>query len=446
MSFPVAVQSAIFYYLACTPCVGAKKRKEARKQGKREREEREQRHAEQPDAYRHPEPFNMNPYWEEEMTMGPSLPSKKGRAKAASQRKLNSAGKDSSVGTRSSLAISNGTEPTNPQGSPTLVPEDTRSMSIERSVTESTVDGWNVKRYQREDEELWGHEQSRTHKLMDAIVKAGSSAGRLLDVRLGKEKSITDEDRANFYSAPIHPPVNDFHPPVVASKPANKDALKWMLQPPPPAKVMEGKMPVSRTASMASSVGRRITTGSEASLARLRGERVLEAKLRRAESAATADGEKVTTPSLVRTGSKATAGTPRPRSRHSSRSSADSEDSSEGGPKRRRRRTRSTLTPATPEVESDEDRADYFGKGTAPSDLHAAQRPKLETILSSDASSPAEADGSPAAGDRRKENNSSLSKRLHDAARGSEVHSDPTSAKGERLTGGSIDSGLALSL
>ncbi len=167
MAFPVAVQSAIFYILACTPCMAAKGRYRTRSNRSGEREERARMDAE-PQLYRQPSPFNVNPYWEEEIMMGPSLP-KKGKAgsKNTSQRKLTSAGKDSSTGTRSSLAVSSGGGPSPSHESPTLVPDDARSMSVEG------WDGWNHKRYQREDEELWGHEQSRTHKLMDAIVRLG---------------------------------------------------------------------------------------------------------------------------------------------------------------------------------------------------------------------------------------------------------------------------------
>ncbi|ERS95510.1 uncharacterized protein SPSK_02362 [Sporothrix schenckii 1099-18] len=385
MALPVAIQSVVFYYLACTPCMSARTRHRAKKKFDKERKERAAMEEDEPPIYRHPSPFNVNPYWQEEIMMGPSLP-KKGRAakQNSSQRKLTSAGKDSSIATRSSLAISNhggvpnssggsggilqgangGSEPL-PEGaaaaasdgtdataaggaadrrsadnsmpasnnssganvanksrtsggqppvSPTLNSDDARSMSmLEATATAATVgtttttsaEGWNYKRYQREDEELWGSEPSRTHKLMDAIVKAGSSAGRLLESTLGtKERggfstgayysggnlAVTDEDRANFYSPTIiHPPVNDYHPPVVGSKPAHRDALRWMLQPPPPAKVMEGKVPVSRSTSVASSMNggsmRRSTTavaGSEVSLTR---RMAREARLRRGDSA-----------------------------------------------------------------------------------------------------------------------------------------------------------------
>src|SRR5690606_14146322 len=101
-----------------------------------------------------------------------------------------------------------------------------------------------------------------------------------------------------FYTAPRNPPVNDYHPPVVSSRPAHKDALRWMLQPPPPAKVMEGKVPVTRSASMASAASSRRTVSVRegGSLGRLVGEKAVEAKIRRGETPA--DDEPHPSPSL----------------------------------------------------------------------------------------------------------------------------------------------------
>jgi hypothetical protein len=426
MSILVAAQSAAFYFLACTPCIAARNRNRTKKRAKMEREERGRRHADQPNLYRHPSPFNMNPYWQEDMAMGPSLPPKKGGkagSKNNSQRKLASAGSNGDGSTGSGSQV--GTHSPPPQSSPTLVAEDARSLSIgmERSATGSS---WNTKRYQREEEELWG--QSRTHKLMDAIVKAGSSAGRLIESRLGKEpRAVTEEDRAQFYSAPIHPPVNDYHPPVVLSRPAHKDALRWMLQPPPPAKIMEGKVPVSRSASFASS--RKMAPGSDVSLGRAVGERSLDAKLRKGEGGA--ELEKIAS-SPGRSSTRKTSQPTRDRSQRSRRSresqETDSDEAdSEGAPIRRRRQPRRTPV-ATPTPEAADEKDEYF---RSLEQLHAAQRPRLETIVSSDASSRAEFG---------KENVSLTLKPRTGTL------SDPIPiAKQRSPTGASIDSGLALS-
>lgn len=424
MSFSVAVQSAVFYYLACTPCAKVRHRHKARQQAKKEREEKSQIETRQPGLYQHPSPFNTNPYWDEEIMMGPSLP-KKGRggdvaSKNTSQRGLTSAGQDSGITTRSSLATSHGgptadtitadtTADTTPDAipnaipssaiidglgsAPTVVPEedaDAASTALSKTASVSTGDDWNRKRYQREDEELWGHELSRTgHKLMDAIKQAGTSAGRFVEAKLGKEKPVTDTDRYNFYYPPKNPPVNDYHPPVVSSKPSHIDGHRWMLQPPPPAKVMEGKVPVSRSASTASMVSKRTMASGDGALARLVGERAVEAKMRMGETPA--ETRDRSNSSASRPYTRRSAATPRPKSQRTMRSrslslSAESDDDPEKAEEKHKSRTRRPV--AAPAFESD-DEGERISKGRKSSGnsmpaTHAAQRPRLSTILNSD--------------------------------------------------------------
>ena len=410
MSFPVAVQSAAFYFLACTPCTKIQHRHKAAQRAKKEREEKNRMVIEQPHLYQHPDPFNTNPYWSEEIRMGPSLPKKRGggggdSSKNASQRGLTAVSRDggASIGTGSSQVFSSGpsgavpntaTSPTDMSrigSGPTIVgEEDMANDTLSKTASVSTADDWNLKRYQREDEELWGTWTG--HKLMDAIKQAGTTAGRFVESKLGIEREVTEEDRYNFYFSPRNPPVNDYHPPVVSSKPAHKDGLRWMLQPPPPAKVMEGKVPVSRSASMMSAGSRRTNT-TVGSLSRQVGERSFEARLRSGESPF--DNDLYSTASINRTRSRraATNSTTRTKSRRTARSgslSAESGDSSEGFSQRRRRP--SYRTTATPEIES-EDEDDYVPRSLniftnpnsgAAAANHAAQKPRLSTILSSD--------------------------------------------------------------
>ncbi|KAK3945333.1 hypothetical protein QBC46DRAFT_116096 [Diplogelasinospora grovesii] len=459
MSFCVAVQSAIFYYVACTPCAKVRHRYKAREQAKKEREEKARVVAEQPHLYCHPDPFHTNPYWTEEIMMGPSLP-KKGKggdgSKNHSQRHLTSAGGSSSAGgsngTASSLAISGsagtapgtshndkpatadgqiatGTTPRTGASSPTVAaPEDD---VLSKTLSVSTGDDWNRKRYQREDEELWGHEFefARTgHKLMDAIKQAGTTAGRFVESKLGIDKPVTEEDRHNFYFSPRNPPVNDYHPPVVSSRPLHKDAHHWMLQPPPPAKVMEGKVPVSRSGSVMSKSSRRTvgtvgTSDGHYGLGRQIGERSLEARgIRKGSFTPNDDGAAAelhlhSTNSLNRPRSsnrRPTTSTARTRSQRTTRSrsvtdttdSDDADTEAEGGRGRRSRQRRiHHRPPVTPEVESeeekdshDEDEGEYVTKSssqTLPNNsggsgntnvaaTHAAQKPRLSIILSSE--------------------------------------------------------------
>ncbi|KAF4964091.1 hypothetical protein FZEAL_10888, partial [Fusarium zealandicum] len=185
MSLPVAIQSAVFYILACTPCAKVRHRQKARGQAKKEREEKAKIEGQQPGLYRHPSPFNTNPYWQEEISMGPSLP-KKSASKNSSQRGLTSAGGDSSA-----LSVS---EPTNPAASRNTIGASNSVIADDDTVS----DDWNRRRgYQREDEELWG--QWGGQKFMDAISKARDSAGRLIESTLGLEKEVTEQQRHDFY-------------------------------------------------------------------------------------------------------------------------------------------------------------------------------------------------------------------------------------------------------
>lgn len=431
MSLPVALQSVLFYVVACTPCAKVRHRKKAKDKAKKERAEKARAEAAQPDLYRHPDPFSTNPYWGEEIQMGPSLP-KRGKVRndinnnnSSAERVLISSGLDSSIGTGSDLATSNGgtspganDAPTTDQprsqtalSEPTVVAsssEGPSSPTLTHTASISTSQDWNYKRYQREDEELWGHELSRTgQKLMDALKQASTSAGRFVEAKLGmekekeREKQVTDDDRHNFYFTPRNPPVNDYHPPVVSSKPAHRDGHRWMLQPPPSAKVMEGKVPVSRSTSLASMNSRRTAgTGDGPGLGRLVGERLVEAKIRKGETPT--EALSLSTAALTRPLTrKTTAGsTSRSRSRrtvrsrsHSLTTESEPEDSAEGK-RQRKRKPRVRQSPiATPRNQSDDDdewvsrSLESLSKAHVLSHVpYAAQRPRLSTILSSDQS------------------------------------------------------------
>ncbi|ODA79631.1 hypothetical protein RJ55_05225 [Drechmeria coniospora] len=252
MSFPVAFQSAVFYFVACTPCAKVRHRQKAKEKAKKERLEKAKLETEQPGLYLHPSPFNTNPYWQEEISMGPSLP-KKSASKNSSQRGLASAGRASSAVSMSEHTTIGGSRSNLGDGRPAVAEDDTVS------------EDWNKRRrYQREDEELWGQPVAGSgHRLMDAFSKARDSAGRLIDATLGIDKAVTEQERRDFYFSPRNPPVNDHHPPVVSSKPPHRDARKWMLQPPPPAKIMEGKIPVTRAVSVGSRSSGKTVAGEE---------------------------------------------------------------------------------------------------------------------------------------------------------------------------------------
>jgi len=427
MSLPIAIQSVVFYVLACTPCAQVRHRHKAKITAKSERKEKARVVAEQPHLYHHPDPFATNPFWDEEIRLGPALRKGKNgkyikehgskemgskemgskemqskelggsttapesvlRQSTNHERMSTTTQERASTATREAGPATPTTHP-NLDSSPTVVQEDTASAVLSNTMSVSTADDWNLKRYQREDEELWGHELSRTgQKLMDAIKQAGTTAGRFMESKLGIEKSVTEEDRHNFYFAPKNPPVNDYHPPVVRSKPAHVDDLRWMLQPPPPAKVMEGKVPVSRTASTMS-VGSRRTVGGTSegmSMGRRVGERALEAKLRNGEFPHDERPNSANSPRKTRP-RRGTASSTQTRGRRTgSYSTTDSDESSEEMYRRvSRRQSRRAAYARHMESEDSEDEyismsIESLSTGIVPT--HLAQKPRLPTIPSS---------------------------------------------------------------
>ncbi|KAG6016946.1 hypothetical protein E4U54_000027 [Claviceps lovelessii] len=399
MSLPVAFQSAVFYFLACTPCAKVRHRQKVKSQAKKERVEKAKVESEQPGLYRHPSPFNTNPYWQEEINMGPSLP-KKAVSKNSSQRGLTSSSGRESVALSMSEHTTVGDSRTRFSESITAMPADALS------------EDWNRRQgYQREDEELWGQWSglgpgSPNNKLMDAFSKARDSAGRLIESTLGIEKEVTDQERRDFYLSPKNPPVNEYHPPVVSSKPPHKDARKWMLQPPPSAKIMEGKIPVSRAISSASRSSGRTLTSDDGNLGRNLREKMARERMRK-ESNPT---EVELIESLFATRSNLSIGHVRSRSL----SFNDSDDSLDGNPFERRRSRRLMPVPVPFRIESDDDDDDdsevipsiQISKTVSHTSStvvgYTAQRSRLQTFPSTDGSSHVRAPSKKKVGRRQK--------------------------------------------
>lgn len=244
-------QSAIFYYMSCAPCTKLSYRRKRRKQFKREKSEKALREAEE-GYQQHPSPFSTNPYWKEEIALGPGPPQKKanrdGKGRAKESRGLRTGGVGSSTGTGTSSAD-------------TVVGEESGDM------IKDSEEGWNKRRYQREDEVLWGKEEGKLMG-MSPISRSGSGS-------------------ASYYQA-RNPAVNDLHPPVVSTQPTHRSETQWMLQPPPRAKIMEGKeranTPNRSRSGSGASKDSRFSGRKPESLGRQVGERLVELKLKRGEN------------------------------------------------------------------------------------------------------------------------------------------------------------------
>ena len=253
-------QSAVFYYISCAPCTKITYQRKRRKESRRAKAEKERAAQEGPPASLYPEhplPSGTNPFWKEEMTLGPGPPPKR-RRKEDESRLMEMQPGGSGVASSSG---SKGTSSDTMDGG-----EDRAAMS--QNLIDSEDDGWNRRRYQREDEILWGLDETISNSTgISHLSNSGSEGNR-------------------YYAR--NPAVNDLHPPVVSMAPISRLESQWMLQPPPRAKIMEGKEKSNRcrSASGTSNDSRvssvRKTTG-EPALGRQLSERLVEAKLRQGD-------------------------------------------------------------------------------------------------------------------------------------------------------------------
>ncbi|MCJ1236942.1 hypothetical protein MMC14_004926 [Varicellaria rhodocarpa] len=248
-------QSAVFYYVSCAPCSKLNTRRKRRSEFRRAKAEKVELNDTFPELYRHPSPFSTNLYWREEMALGPGPPPKKGNHDKGnlngSSRELTTGGIGSSTGGSS--------------GDTTLAIESENGTDMESS---ENGEGWNKRRYQRSDEVLWGVDIGDSDHTGDTsdISRAGTAA-------------------SGYSYTARNPAVNDLHPPVVSTQPTHKNEIKWMLQPPPSAKVMEGKERANRSRSGSGGSNGSSKRGADtASLGKQIGERIVEGKVRRGES------------------------------------------------------------------------------------------------------------------------------------------------------------------
>ncbi|RMZ72587.1 signal peptide-containing [Pyrenophora seminiperda CCB06] len=258
--FMRGVQSAVFHYASCAPCTGYSDGRKRRKAAKTARKLREKLEIEQPDEYHHPEPTGTNVYWNEEITLGPGPPPRKAR-------RTTTANTDSSRGLKT-----RGTQsPPMDKGGSSSDVDRGRDLRLSDE-TLGDDDTWNHKRYQREDEDLWGHDDPPIH-LQPTVT--GSSVGGA-----GYQMPRPGTSRSGSYYTARAPPVNELHPPVVSLPSPDPSDNRWMLQPPPKASVMAGKERASNRSRSGSGASSRV----ELSLGRQVSTRQLMYKLERGQT------------------------------------------------------------------------------------------------------------------------------------------------------------------
>lgn len=270
------VQSAIFYYVSFTPCLEY--------QHKRKRRKEAEAHAEiintQPGLVRQPGPFQTNEEWAEELILGPGPP--RGWKADGLLQKL----KKSETGepldrtqtpvmpelpeleprpTTSSHQPSlphtqHSTPPSSTQNEESVLdhgddkstasqkrPSMDRRLSIAMENIKDSLratlhpDTWNWKRYDREDEVLWGFGERMTRMWNRAVrPESGDDQEDEGSPRRRKRALTNESDRYDYHRA-RNPELNELHPPVVSQLPATRDQAAWMMLPPPSAAVMAGK-------------------------------------------------------------------------------------------------------------------------------------------------------------------------------------------------------------
>ncbi|KAF4308261.1 hypothetical protein GTA08_BOTSDO04554 [Botryosphaeria dothidea] len=261
MSLARGIQSAIFFYLSCAPCVGYAHQRRRRKEARRDRLEKAALELESPDVYRHPDPSSTNPHWNEEIALGPGPPP---RGKKRGKRNIGTAGTQGSARSRVNSDIEE-------EGVAGI------QIGLSPAASESTLneDSWNKRRYQREDEDLWGSETLSSRGGMRVSSSAGSAAGLV-----GLSRPSTGRSASESFFTPRPPPVNEHHPPVVTALPPTAAANSWMLAPPPSARVMSGK----KKASSSTRSGSRASSRADVSLQREISQRRIDEKIKRGET------------------------------------------------------------------------------------------------------------------------------------------------------------------
>ncbi|KKZ63834.1 hypothetical protein EMCG_01868 [[Emmonsia] crescens] len=272
-------QSAVFYYAACTPCAASIHRRKRKKDAAKTHREPPPTVTsnndndivtdQPPVVFQQPFPFSTNTYWEEEIALGPGPPARRaGRRNNINNnhnRKNNNNNNNKKKKKKKTNTNSHASHTSGSQGpsieSPVVAgaaqPESPESTlqngmgalaSTMTGVLEDLVpsrkelgDRWNRIRYQREDEVLWGGSSS-------PASGAGGPGGAVKGSSVGLSgRGRADTGGSAKYYVAKNPAVNDLHPPVVCG-PVSRAETRWMLQPPPSAKVMAGK--VRSTASV----------------------------------------------------------------------------------------------------------------------------------------------------------------------------------------------------
>ncbi|KAK1056723.1 hypothetical protein LTR74_014719 [Friedmanniomyces endolithicus] len=215
MALHRGIQSVIFFYLSCAPCSDARYRKRRKQEAQRDRLDKADFEAQMPNLYRHPSPSSTNPHWQAEIALGPVPTSRGGKRKTtpSSDHQRGSGGLKTS-GTTSS----DGSEVAS-----------STNVGRPRTPDERNDSKYSFGQHQRRDEDQW-------------YSTAGETPLRsFMDGSMPSRPAKAHTKTSSSYLASGNPPINDWHPATV-TKVSSREEVAWMLQPPPIAEVMSGKV------------------------------------------------------------------------------------------------------------------------------------------------------------------------------------------------------------
>ena len=307
MSWPRGIQSAIFWYASCAPCVEARYEKQRKRDAIRGREMREQLAVEIPNMYRHPSPAATNPHWQTEIDSGPHLTTR-GRKYANRDRT-----RDISKEIKRERAVTQSSDASE-------IPS-----SVDLSLSARSGDG-------RIDSKLYFQQFQRDNEQGPLNAPSSERLPFRSASGMSSRSNITRPTRALMADDPnyVHhraPQVNDMHPATI-TKIASKAEAKWLLAPQPTADFMEGRDRSSRSRSD-SGGSSRLSGRVAISLSKELSQRMVERRLK--------DGDSSLVPTLSRGTSSLAPNSPK--SQHHDRDNVEEKDFAlDDSPKSRPRR------------------------------------------------------------------------------------------------------------
>ncbi|KAF2435096.1 hypothetical protein EJ08DRAFT_389529 [Tothia fuscella] len=242
-------QSAVFRYVSCAPCYEKAYKRKRKREAKRDKK----RYAEMAHIYAEqghstqPAPFEVNPYWSEEIQMGPG-PWNRKKGKKPVKRDITTASSNSTA----ESSVNDLARPSS-------------------STPEPKFTSWNSRRYQRADEEFtYLSRLEEVPDVQDGLLQVPGSSKGTGNRNAQPEAKIQKPEQA-YWQPLCAPEVSELHPPATSTVPIRKSERNWMTQAPPSAAFMEGKKPQTNVTrrSTASSKATKRTTISEEQLARM---------------------------------------------------------------------------------------------------------------------------------------------------------------------------------